>query len=69
MRIFKYVNDPIMRGYAGALIAILVAFIIMGFFGPNFEVRQVSFYVWSIAGIVFSYQYSSISKHPNKQEQ
>ena len=67
-KIFKFVSDPLMKGYAGALVAILVAFIIMGFFGPNFEVRQVSFFVWSIAGIVFSYRYSKISKQPSKQE-
>lgn len=68
-KIFRIVDDPLMKGYAGALVAILVAFIIMGFFGPNFEVRQVSFFVWSIAGIVFSYRYSKLPVVPGKQEQ
>jgi O-antigen ligase len=53
-KIFRLTEDPVMRGYAGSLVAILVAFILMGFSGPNFEVRQVSFFVWAIAGIVFS---------------
>jgi len=67
-KIFQFVNDPLMKGYAGALVAILVAFFIMGFFGPNFEVRQVSFFVWSIAGIVFSYRYSKFSPQPSQLE-
>jgi O-antigen ligase len=65
-KIFRLTEDPVLRGYAGSLVAILVAFIIMGFFGPNFEVRQVSFFVWAIAGIVFSIRISRIASLTTK---
>lgn len=63
-KIFHRSGDALLKGYAGSLVAILVGFIIMGFFGPNFEVRQVSFFVWAIAGIVFSYRYSKSDPQP-----
>jgi len=65
-KIFKYTKDPLLRGYASSLVAILVGFMIMGFFGPNFEVRQVSFFVWAIAGIVFSIQISKIASQTSE---
>jgi hypothetical protein len=58
---YKVSDDLVLRGYAGSLIAIVFVFVLMGFFGPNFEVRQVSFFVWSIAGIVFSFRLSDYS--------
>ena len=40
------------KGLALGYIGAIAAFIILGFFGPNFEVRQVSYFIWLFGGIL-----------------
>lgn len=44
---------PLTKGLALGCIGLIILFLVSGFFGPNFEVRQVSFYVWGFTGLLF----------------
>ncbi len=45
-------DHDFVRGLALGYVGLVVAFGLLGFFGPNFEVRQVSFYFWLLGGLV-----------------
>ena len=50
----RYFRSPvgIIRGIILAYSAIIIVYLLIGFFGPNFEVRQISFYVWLWGGLI-----------------
>lgn len=52
-------DRPISLAVGRAMCAIVPAFVVLGFFGPNLEVRQVSFYVWLLGGIALSMRRAS----------
>jgi O-antigen ligase len=50
-RMYNHMYDPLARSMALACVGGIVAFLMLGFFGPNFEQRVVSMYVWLTAGL------------------
>lgn len=44
-------SDPVVRGVALAACAAIPGWIFLGFMGPNFEVRALSFSIWLLAGL------------------
>ena len=52
LRIYRISQDHIIKGLALGYMGCIIALLLLGFFGPNFEVRQVSFYFWSFGGML-----------------
>jgi hypothetical protein len=50
-RMYKRLSDPLAKSVALVCVGSIVAFLVLGFFGPNFEQRVISMYVWLIAGL------------------
>jgi len=50
-RMYKRPSDPLTKSVALACQGSIVALLVLGFFGPNFEQRVISMYVWLIAGL------------------
>jgi len=50
-RMYKRLSDPLTKSVALACQGSIVALLLLGFFGPNFEQRVIALYVWLIAGL------------------
>jgi len=53
-RTWTKAESPEIRGLAASVAALTVAFIVLGFFGPNLEQRVLSMYFWALAGLLVS---------------
>jgi hypothetical protein len=53
INIYKKTTTPLIKSLALFYTSAIVVYLFLGFFGPNFEVRQISYYVWSLGGILF----------------
>lgn len=42
----------VVKGIVLAYAAIIIVYLLIGFLGPNFEVRQISFYIWLWGGLI-----------------
>ena len=51
VQLYRRTDDPFTRSVAVAAVAIIPAFFVLGFFGPNFEQRIVAMYVWLMMGL------------------
>jgi hypothetical protein len=53
----NHTSDSLSKSIALACIGSIVAFLVLGFFGPNFEQRVVAMYVWLISGLTVALGY------------
>lgn len=51
-KLFNRNGSDFRKGLSLGYIGAIAAFILLGFFGPNFEVRQVSYFIWLFGGIL-----------------
>ena len=51
-RMYNRLSDPLTKSMALACMGSIVAILVAGFLGPNFEQRAISMYVWLIAGLM-----------------
>jgi len=51
-RMHGHLSDPLAKSTALACAGSIVTLLVTGFFGPNFEQRVISMYVWLIAGLM-----------------
>lgn len=51
-RMYKRVSNPLAKSMALAYQGCIIALLLLGFFGPNFEQRVISMYVWLIGGLL-----------------
>ena len=52
VRVYRYSNDALLRSVSLAYAGVVLAAVVLGFFGPNFEIRQFSFYFWALGGVI-----------------
>lgn len=57
------------KGVALGYVACIIVFLILGFLGPNFEVRQSSFYIWLWGGLLIGRRYNSDPFNANNDPQ
>ncbi|HRQ39348.1 MAG TPA: hypothetical protein PLD25_15685 [Chloroflexota bacterium] len=57
------------KGVALGYVACIFVFLILGFFGPNFEVRQSSFYIWLWGGLLIGRRYNTDPFNANNDPQ
>ena len=50
-RTYRHTSDPLTKSVALASVGSIVVMLIASLWGPNFEQRVISMYVWSIAGL------------------
>ncbi len=58
--IYLKIKDELIKGLALGFLGILIAYGCQNLFGPYFEVRTISFYFWTVAGILVSYSYAKM---------
>jgi len=58
---YKRWSDSLEKGLALGYMGSILAILLLGFFGPNFEVRQLSFFVWLWGGLIMGANKSGVS--------